>query len=418
MSVAKIKGFSDLFAPESNTFTFIEKQARKIFFSCGFTELRTPIMESTELFKRSIGEDTDVVHKEMYTLVTESGKSYSLRPEATAGVMRAYIENNVNAQTQVARLFTTGPMFRHERPQKGRLRQFHQINCECIGSQSPYADADMICMLLRFLDSIAVHDVALELNSLGCRECRPKFTQALRDYFEQLPNDDLCEDCRRRIASNPLRVLDCKNATCKERLAKAPVITDFLCTACSEHFATVTETLTAQNIPFRRNSHLVRGLDYYTRTTFEVVSTGIGSQSAVAGGGRYDGLIKALGGPDVPGIGFACGMERLAMLMEKQSHPAPDFFMAVLDQSAFQRAFAIVQDLRGKGLTGVMNLQPQSVKSVFRQADKSLAAYCLILGSDEMSNNTITVKSMRESSQTTIPQDGLGRHLLEALQKN
>ncbi|MBQ7608002.1 MAG: histidine--tRNA ligase [Desulfovibrionaceae bacterium] len=417
MSVAKIKGFSDLFAPESNTFTYIEEQARAVFFSYGFTELRTPIMERTELFKRSIGEDTDVVHKEMYTLTTESGKSYSLRPEATAGVMRAYIEKALNASTQVARLFTTGPMFRHERPQKGRLRQFHQINCECIGSQSPYADADMICMLLHFLRAINVRDVALELNSLGCAECRPKFTSALKDYFSHIASDELCEDCRRRITSNPLRVLDCKNERCKAHVAKAPVIADFLCQACTDHFSVVTETLKAENIAYHQNPNLVRGLDYYTRTTFEVVSTGIGSQSAVAGGGRYDGLIKALGGPDVPGIGFACGMERLAMLMEKKEPPRPDFFMAVLEPDAFPRAFALIQELRTNGLKGCMNLQPQSVKSVFRQADKSLATYCLILGSDELAQNAVTVKSMSTSSQTTIAQDALVQHLQEALKK-
>ncbi|MBQ7456589.1 MAG: histidine--tRNA ligase [Desulfovibrio sp.] len=411
MSIAKIKGFSDLFSPESDTFTAIESLARTLFSQYGFTELRTPILEYTELFARSIGEETDVVHKEMYTLTTEKGRSYSLRPEATAGVMRAYIEGALYTKMPVARLFTTGPMFRHERPQKGRLRQFHQINCECLGSESPYADADMITMLMRFLTSLELGSLELALNSLGCSECRPRFKHALTDYLNNLPKDAFCEDCQRRIHTNPLRVLDCKQEQCQNNLTNAPTLADALCPACKEHFALVCSLLQSQGIHYVLAPRLVRGLDYYTRTTFEVQSAGIGSQSAIAGGGRYDGLIKALGGPDVPGIGFACGIERLALLLQNRPSKHPDFFLAVLDEANLPQGFTLLQSLRSHNLSGTMNFQGQSFKSLLRQADKTQATYCLILGSNEIQDHTITVKTMSDGTQTTVAQDALYAHL-------
>ena len=257
MSITKIKGFSDLFIPESSLFTKMEAEARDVFQACGFSELRTPILEYTELFQRSIGEETDVVHKEMYTFSTEKGKSLSLRPEATAGVMRAYIESALASREQVSRLFTFGPMFRHERPQKGRLRQFHQINCECLGSDSPVCDADMICMLMRFLGRIGLSTVTLQINSLGCPSCRPAFKEALQAYFSSIPAEELCEDCRRRMVTNPLRVLDCKKEACSAYADRAPHLFDSLCGDCREHFARVRELLDARQIPYVLNHRLV-----------------------------------------------------------------------------------------------------------------------------------------------------------------
>ena len=414
MKISKIKGFADLYGTESDRFTLMENQARKIFGACGFTELRTPILEYTDLFKRSIGEETDVVNKEMYTLTTEKGRSYSLRPEATAGVMRAYIENALYSKNQICRLFTTGPMFRHERPQKGRLRQFHQINCECLGSESPLADADMITMLMRFLHALGLQRIQLEINSLGCKQCRPVFRRALRQFLDALPEDNLCEDCRRRRTTNPLRVLDCKHEECKKLIEKAPRITDYLCEDCQRHFAVVLDILRQQHVEAHLNPKLVRGLDYYCRTTFEVVSGEIGSQSAVAGGGRYDGLISALGGPDIPGIGFACGMERLALLLPEPEPEVPDFYLLVMEEKDSSRAFLLRQKLREHGLRGEMNFTCQSFKSLMRQADKSQALFCLIFGSEESASNSLTIKSMRDGTQQSVPLD----HVLPFLQEH
>ena len=402
MKINKIKGFSDLFTPDSTTFTFIENKARAIFANYGFTELRTPILEYTDLFKRSIGEETDVVHKEMYTFSDEKGRSYSLRPEATAGVMRAYIENTLYSKETVSKLFTTGPMFRHERPQKGRLRQFHQINCECIGVDSPLCDAEIITMLMHFLTAIDISDIALQINSLGCKNCRPVFKQALSDYLNQLNPEALCADCQRRITTNPLRVLDCKQESCQQVVAAAPKISDYLCADCQKHFASVLGYLEAQKLSYELNPRLVRGLDYYCRTTFEVVTKAIGAQSAIAGGGRYDGLISMLGGPDLPGVGFACGLERLALLVPPVEAKNLDFYLLVMDEAGFAKGFALAETLRSNGRRGLLNYQVAGFKSSMRQADKSGAKYCLILGSEELAKNEITIKNMQDGQQKQV----------------
>ncbi|MCR5813756.1 MAG: histidine--tRNA ligase [Desulfovibrio sp.] len=418
MKISKIKGFADLYGAESDRFTFMENQARKIFAACGFTELRTPILEQTELFKRSIGEETDVVNKEMYSLTTEKGRSYSLRPEATAGVMRAYIENSLYSKNQICRLFTTGPMFRHERPQKGRLRQFHQINCECLGSESPLADADMITMLMRYLHTLGLENIRLEINSLGCSACRPHFRQALQDFLAALDADCLCEDCQRRRSVNPLRVLDCKREACKTVIENAPRISDYLCADCKRHFSMVMDLLEQQQVSAIVNPKLVRGLDYYCRTTFEVVSGEIGAQSAIAGGGRYDGLISALGGPDIPGIGFACGMERLALLLPDMQPVSPDFYLLIMEEKDFSKGFRLLQSLRAQGLKGEMNYTCQSFKSLLRQADKSQAAFCLIIGTEESLNNSVTLKSMRDGNQQSIQINDIVFYLCEKCLKS
>ena len=407
MSIARIKGFADMFPPDSDQFTRIENTARSVFGRYGFVELRTPLLEFTELFCRSIGEETDVVQKEMYTFPDRKGRSLTLRPEATAGVMRAYIESGLTNREPVSRLFTTGPMFRYERPQKGRMRQFHQINCECLGSHSPMADAELVSMLLRFLSDLGLTDLTLKINSLGCSECRPKFKAALLEYLKGVDRDALCPDCARRVETNPLRVLDCKQSGCRAITDNAPKLIDYNCPECRAHFDTVLQLLDGQGLAYELDHRLVRGLDYYCRTTFEVVSGSIGAQAAVAGGGRYDGLVKSLGGPDVPGVGFACGMERLALMMGEGNAAASDFYLVAMDAQSRTQGWLLAQKLRNAGLTGEMNFSEGGFKSLMRQAGKSGAKHCLIIGSDETAQGSVVVKNLESGEQCSVPQTGV-----------
>lgn len=368
-----IKGFADLFPQQSRVFTYLENTAREVFTRYAYGELRTPLLEYTELFCRSIGTETDVVQKEMYTFQGSKDKSYTLRPEATAGVMRAYIQENLAGKEAVSKLFTIGPMFRHERPQKGRMRQFHQINCECLGPQEPEADAELMVMLMDFLGHVGIRKVSLQINSLGCSQCRPVYRKILHEWLQKLDVESLCEDCRRRLETNPLRVLDCKVPTCKEQTLNAPRILDHNCPDCKQHFDTVLQLLQAQNQAYVINHRLVRGLDYYVRTTFEVVADNIGAQASIAGGGRYDGLVASLGGPETPGLGFACGMERLALVLAEQENlppELPDFYMALLDESCRIQGFVLSQQLRNAGFRGSMAFGTRSAKATLRQADK------------------------------------------------
>ena len=402
-SIQRIKGFADIFAPESDAFAFMEATARRVFASYGYSELRVPILEHTELFSRGIGTETDVVQKEMYTFADRKGRSLTMRPEATAGVMRAYIEAARSNQEAVSKFFTHGPMFRYERPQKGRMRQFHQINCECLGAHEPLADAEVILMLMTFLQSIGLKDLSLELNSLGCKECRPVYREALSAYLANIDPATLCEDCVRRLATNPLRVLDCKVPGCKAQTENAPQIADYNCAACQEHFLVVLRVLQEAGLPHTLNPRLVRGLDYYNRTTFEVVSTSIGAQASVAGGGRYDGLVAQLGGPDVPGVGFACGMERLALMLDRQTEASTDFYIAVLDEAALETALLMAQRLREAGKRGEVAFSVKSLKSQMRQASRLNARKCLLLGGNELAAGVVAVKDMESGSQENAP---------------
>ncbi len=368
--IQAIKGFADLFADESRLFAFLEQSARTVFFRYGFTELRTPLMEYTDLFCRSIGTETDVVQKEMYTFADSKGRSMSLRPEATAGVMRAYVENNIGAKEGVSKFFTTGPMFRHERPQKGRMRQFHQINCECIGPKEPEADAEMISMLMYFLAYIGIRNITLQLNSLGCPNCRPAYRDLLKSWLKSLDTD---------------------------------ILLDHACEECAKHFQVVKNCLNTQNIAYEINHRLVRGLDYYTRTAFEVVSNNIGAQGSIAGGGRYDGLVESIGGPSVAGIGFACGMERLALLLEAPQGEKLDFYIAALDDTCREYAFKAAQEFRRAELRGVMGFESRSIKSAMRQADKSEARFAVLIGSSELEQNNLMIKNMENGSQEAVP---------------
>lgn len=409
--VARIKGFADIFEPEAALYTQMEGTGRKVFSRYGYRELRTPVLEFTHLFRRGIGEETDVVQKEMFTFEDVKGRSMSLRPEATAGVLRAAIEAGEAREGQIARFFTMGPMFRHERPQKGRMRQFHQINCECLGTDSPYADADIICMLLDFLRGLEIARLELNINSLGCSQCRPEYHEVLQEFMAGLDPETLCGNCRRRLAANPLRLLDCKEESCRAAMSDVPHLLDHVCPACAEHFAKVRRLLELNNIEYRIDHHLVRGLDYYCRTTFEVASGEIGAQMAVAGGGRYDGLVRRLGGDDVAGVGFACGMERLALLMAAPAKGRPDFYLAVLDDNLRDQAFLLCQTLRRADLAGEMAFQQASPKSQMRQAARSGARWCVILGPDEAARGEAGVKNMESGSQESVALDRLANFL-------
>ena len=338
MKLKALNGFKDILPGEVELWQHVEATARRVFARFDFAEIRLPILEPTELFARSIGETTDIVEKEMYTFVD---KKITMRPEATASLIRAYIEHGLYVQRPVQRLFTIGPMFRHERPQKGRLRQFHQMDVEVLGSQSPLVDAELMAMGSMLLQQLGL-TVSLEINSLGCPLCRPAFRTRLLDFLAERM-EHLCDDCKRRSSTNPLRVLDCKNPGCRHQVLAAPSILDHLCPDCADHFAAVREGMERLQVPYTLNRFMVRGLDYYARTTFEFITSDLGAQAAVGAGGRYDGLIEQLGGPkDGPGIGFAMGMERLVLLLQQkpgqgdEPGKSPELFVVALGQEAMQ----------------------------------------------------------------------------------
>jgi len=402
--INKIKGFADLFPPESNLYVFMEESARKVFPLYGYEEIRIPVLEKTELFARSIGGETDIVQKEMYTFADRKGRSLTLRPEATAGVVRAFIESGMASREGVYKFFTFGPMFRYERPQKGRMRQFHQIDVEMFGPEHPQADGELILMLFNYLQELGLNSLTFYVNSLGCKECRPQFQEKLVAFLTQVPEENLCADCQRRRTTNPLRVLDCKVEKCREVVREAPKITDCLCEECKKHFEQVITILNQSQIPWEHNPFLVRGLDYYQRTTFEVVSfdANIGAQSAIAGGGRYDGLVRNLGGPDVPGLGFACGMERIALLLEGQKQKSLDFFVAIIAEQALNAGIELAQRLRQKGYRGEVGFEVKSVKANLRQANKKKAKTCLILGEEELAQKVVQVKNLQTGLQQSV----------------
>ncbi len=397
LKIKALKGFKDIVPGEVELWQYLEKTARNVFERFHFNEIRMPILEETELFARSIGEATDIVEKEMYTFVD---KKITMRPEATASLLRAYIEHGLYVQKPVQRLFTIGPMFRHERPQKGRLRQFHQLDVEVLGSENPLVDAELMAMGALLFGELGIN-VSLELNSLGCPKCRPGYRAKLISYIEDRL-DSLCSDCKRRTATNPLRVLDCKVPGCREQIVDAPSIQEHLCDECSDHFTTVQSSLGQLGIEFQLNKFMVRGLDYYCRTTFEFITADLGSQAAVAAGGRYDGLIETLGGPkNSPGIGFAMGMERIVLLLQQQEEngvkPAEiDLFVAGLGEKAAQAGYGLTHTLRQKGLAVAMDHEGRSLKSQMKQANKAGARYALILGEDELTKGSGILRNMKD----------------------
>ncbi|MDH4229682.1 MAG: histidine--tRNA ligase [Nitrospirota bacterium] len=398
--VQAVRGVKDVLPDEAPNWQFLEKTCREWFARYGFDEIRVPIFEATGLFARSIGEDTDIVGKEMYTFDDKSGQSLSLRPEGTAGVIRAYIQSGLQREALV-RLYYQGPMFRHERPQAGRLRQFHQIGAEVLGSESPLADAEVLVLTADLFQALGLDGLQLEINSIGCRECRPRYTVALRGFLEGRAAD-LCENCVRRTATNPLRVLDCKVETCRTHTAAAPFIPDHLCAACADHFAVVRGQLEAAGVGFVVNPRMVRGLDYYTRTAFEWTSDRLGAQSTVAAGGRYDRLVEQLGGQARPGIGFALGVERLLLLMETRPATPPDLFVVLAGEGAEAALAPVLRAVRGAGLK-VDRAYGGSMKSQMKRAGKSGAPRCLIAGDDELARGTAVLRDMVAHSQREVP---------------
>jgi histidyl-tRNA synthetase len=412
VSITAIKGMNDILPGDIETWQFLESTARQVFGTYGFAEIRTPVVEKTELFCRSIGETTDIVEKEMYTFEDKGGNSLTLRPEGTAPVMRSFIQNRLHTLDPVSKLYYLGPMFRYERPQKGRYRQFHQIGAEVLGVEDPKIDAQVLAMLHQYFCQLGITAVSLEVNSLGCPECRPEYRQQLIAYLEQRL-DKLCADCQRRYQTNPLRVLDCKAAGCKEATADAPSMLEHLCAGCDEHFSAVKGYLSALEIPFAVNARMVRGLDYYVRTTFELVTDQLGSQNAVAAGGRYDGLVESLGGPALPGIGFAIGAERLALMLgEGQVKSAvPQLFIAALGAESADQAFVLMSRLQQAGIWAEMEYQVKSLKAQMRRANKLQAKYTLILGEEELSSGQAQLKNMQDSSQETVALQDLAETL-------
>lgn len=405
MSITAVKGFNDILPNETPAWQFIEETARRVFGCFGFSEIRVPVLEKTELFCRSIGDTTDIVEKEMYTFSDKGGSSLTLRPEGTAGVMRALIEHKLYAQDNINKLYYSGPMFRHERPQKGRYRQFHQIGAEVTGASDPIVDAQLLLMVSNLFKELGLDEPRLQINSLGCPSCRPAYREALVAFLAQR-QDDLCEDCRRRQATNPLRALDCKVPGCVEATNGAPSMIEHLCGECADHFTSVQGYLTAARVPFSINPRMVRGLDYYTRTTFELVTGLLGSQSAVAAGGRYDGLVAQLGGPAVPGIGFALGVERVALLLgDRQFVRTPDLFVAVMGQPAKVAGFTLMAALQERGLWVESDLEGKSLKSQMRRADKLQARYCIVLGESELETGVVSLKTMADGQQQQVRLD-------------
>ncbi|MFQ5737224.1 MAG: histidine--tRNA ligase [Thermodesulfobacteriota bacterium] len=401
MSITAIRGFNDILPEDSWIWRHIETSAFETFSAYGFSEIKVPVVEKTELFKRSIGETTDIVEKEMYTFSDRRGDSLTLRPEGTAPVVRAYIEHKLYT-APVTRLYYTGPMFRYERPQKGRYRQFYQIGAEVLGEPSPGADAETLSMLMRFFGKIELPGATLQINSLGCAECRPGYKAVLIEYLHGV-REALCENCKRRMEANPLRALDCKNPGCVEATKGAPSIIDSLCEGCAEHFAMVRASLASYGIEPPVNPRMVRGLDYYTRTTFEITAEGLGSQNAVAAGGRYDRLVRELGGPATPCFGFAIGIERVALLIkERGMEAAPLTVFIALGPEAQDKGVGVVAAWRDKGLRVAVDFSGGSLKSRMKRADRLGARYAAILGSDELAAGAVTVKDMRTASQETF----------------
>lgn len=408
MSISGIKGMNDILPGDVELWQELEQTARDVFSRYGYAEIRVPVVEKTELFSRSIGEATDIVEKEMYTFEDRSGNSLTLRPEGTASVMRSFIQHKLYNLDSVNKLYYMGSMFRYERPQKGRYRQFHQIGAEVIGVEDALIDVQVLAMLCHFFEAAEIRGVSLQINSLGCPECRPAYREALVAFLEQR-SEKLCSDCVRRTSSNPLRVLDCKVPGCQEATEGAPSVLEHLCDDCEAHFSKVKHGLGQLELVFEVNPRMVRGLDYYTRTTFEMVTDRLGSQNAVAAGGRYDGLVKELGGPALPGIGFAMGLERLVLLKaEEERAPAvPEVFFAALGDEAAQRAFATMSRLQRQGIWAEMDYFGKSLKAQMRRADKLAARKVVILGGDELARGVAMLRNMGDGSQREVGLDAL-----------
>ena len=404
-----IKGTLDLLPKESCKTQYIEAAVREIAENYGFLEMRTPVFEHTELFQRSVGETTDVVQKEMYTFEDKGGRSITLRPEGTAGAARAFLEHGLFNDALPQKIYYLTSCYRYEKPQAGRLREFHQFGVESFGAGTPAADAEIISLAHAVFRYLGVQNLTLEINSIGCPECRKKFQEALKAYFESY-REQLCDTCKSRLERNPMRILDCKSPVCSEIAAGAPKILDYLCDDCRAHFDAVQKYLQAMDIAFTVNPAIVRGLDYYTRTVFEFVSSEIGAQGTVCGGGRYDGLLEELGGKPMPACGFGMGIERLLLLMEAQGVPFPepkkcDVYLVSMGEEAGLKAAALAEQLREEGLSAQFDTVGRGLKAQMKYADKIGAAYTVVLGDAELESRRVSLKNMRNGTQTELDLD-------------
>lgn len=401
-----IKGTKDVLPSEVYKNQYIEATCLTVAENFGYKEMRTPVFEHTELFQRGVGDTTDVVQKEMYTFDDKGGRSITLRPEGTAGAARSFLENGLSNEALPQKICYLTSCYRYEKPQAGRLREFHQFGIECFGATSPLADAEMIALAKQIFDELGVKDLHLELNSIGCPTCRAEYHKALKEYFASRV-DELCDTCRDRLDRNPMRILDCKSPVCSEIAKDAPIVLDYLCDECKEHFEKTKSYLDAMNIEYIVNPQIVRGLDYYTKTVFEFVADSIGAQGTVCGGGRYDGLIEELGGQHTPSLGFAMGLERLQLVMEAQGcefpEPSrPDLFIVAMGDKATLKAVEIAKDMRDEGYSVVYDLNGRSLRAQMKYADKINAKYNVVIGDNEVDTKSAVLKDMATGEQSDI----------------
>lgn len=401
-----IKGTKDVLPSEVYKNQYIEATCLTVAENFGYKEMRTPVFEHTELFQRGVGDTTDVVQKEMYTFDDKGGRSITLRPEGTAGAARSFLENGLSNEALPQKICYLTSCYRYEKPQAGRLREFHQFGIECFGATSPLADAEMIALAKQIFDELGVKDLHLELNSIGCPTCRAEYHKALKEYFASRV-DELCDTCRDRLDRNPMRILDCKSPVCSEIAKDAPVVLDYLCDECKEHFEKTKSYLDDMNIEYIVNPQIVRGLDYYTKTVFEFVADSIGAQGTVCGGGRYDGLIEELGGQHTPSLGFAMGLERLQLVMEAQGcefpEPSrPDLFIVAMGDKATLKAVEIAKDMRDEGYSVVYDLNGRSLRAQMKYADKINAKYNVVIGDNEVDTKSAVLKNMATGEQSNI----------------
>lgn len=404
-----IKGTKDVLPNDVHKNQYIESTCLSVAEKFGYKEIRTPVFEHTELFQRGVGDTTDVVQKEMYTFDDKGGRSITLRPEGTAGAARSFLENGLCNEALPQKVCYLSSCYRYEKPQAGRLREFHQFGIECFGATSPLADAEMISLAKQVFDEIGVTDLHLEINSIGCPTCRAEYHKALKEYFASR-KDELCQTCQDRLERNPMRILDCKSPICSEIAKDAPVVLDYLCDECKEHFDSVKKYLDAMNIEYTVNPQIVRGLDYYTKTVFEFVSDSIGAQGTVCGGGRYDGLIEEFGGQKTPSLGFGMGLERLQLVMEAQGAEFPeaekaDLFIVALGEKAQLKAVEIAKDMRAEGFSVLYDLNARSLRAQMKYADKLGAKFNVVIGDNEVDNGIVELKNMDSGNKTEIALD-------------
>lgn len=402
------KGTKDVLPVQSGKWQYIEGKIRDICARFGYREIRTPVFEHTELFLRGVGDTTDIVQKEMYTFLDKGDRSITLKPEGTAGVVRSFVENKLFSAAQPTKMYyLSTPVFRYEKPQAGRLREHHQFGIEVFGSSQPSIDAEVITVALSLLKTLGIDSLELNINSIGCKECRPKYNQALKDFLES-KKEGLCKNCKERMVTNPLRTLDCKEESCREIVADAPTMLDYVCDDCKTHFDGLKNRLDSISVTYKINPFIVRGLDYYTKTVFEIISTGIGAQGTVCGGGRYDGLVEEIGGPATPGIGFGMGIERLILVLESLGIDLPeprvcDVYVCTLGDAASMKGFSITAELRQQGVKAECDHMGRSMKAQLKYANKIGASKVIILGDDEIEKGVAVVRNMTKSEESTVP---------------